>query len=519
MNPMFPSALFPVPAPLGGTFDSNAPSSGGFNDVNLSPPTAASGLNQRRVAGQAQPTAPPAGGFGFGGSGAAPMPSQSVPSAVTSAVQAPGSMTLGSFVRFFLRPRFLIPLFVLWALLSAVSFPLLVALSAADSSSVSGSSPSMPSADTSVFCPSPAHSHHLAAVQALLPPWQPSCIPCPLHAECRSDGVLRCFPMHTRVWHDCVSQADSHLAARDLKEKAIGALDLHAGRVLCGEPSALPPSVTTLADLTIDELRQLSLPAEVPAADRFMRDREWTQATQWIDSEATHASAWNRRNPFERLLLIHDDSRQPKRYRSVYPVLSLACRLRRIAHATPLRAAGWGLLITLILLLALVARVGSLYFARAAGIQRRICSTLREDCYFDYDRRLLIHQPQSLQALQTEHAPASPAASNPVSSWLRDAQEHLRQAVWSRVISLMSADAHVESGLRDFQFGTAQAWRWIGPPPESALREHADLSADTPRPLSSARGSASSSKQVPSTASRSSQQYGGEDSDRHMHDL
>lgn len=427
-------------------------------------------------------------------------------------------MTLSSFVRFFLRPRFLIPLFVLWAALSAMSFPLLVALSAADPLSASGSSLSMPTPDTSVFCPSPAHAHHLSAVQALLPPWQLACIPCPEHAECKSDGVLRCFPMHTRVWHDCVSQADTHLAARNLKEKAISALDLHAGQVLCGEPSALPPSVTTLADLTIDELRQLTMPSKIPAAERILRDREWALTAQWLDAEATHASAWNRRNPFERLLLIHNDSRQPKRYRSVYPVISLACRLRRIAHATPLRAAGWGLLITLLLLLALIMRVASLYFARAAGIRRRICDALREDCYFDYDRRLLIHQPQALQALQAEHAPLSAAASNPVMAWLRDAREQLRKAVWARVISLMTADAHIESGPRDFQYGRAEAWRWIGPPPESALREHVDLSANTPV------ASASASKRSPPSASRSPQQrggfdYGGEDSDRHMHDL
>ena len=513
MNPSFPSALFPSPAPAA-SFDS---SSGDFNDVSLSPPTTMSGLNQRR-AGQSQPASATAGDFGFGGgSGGHSLPSQSPPTtAVVSAVK--DSMTLGSFVHFFLRPRFLVPLVVLWALLSTLAFPLLVALSAADPSNDIGSSPSMPTPDTSVFCPSPGHSHHLSAVQALLPPWQPSCIPCPEHAECRDDGILRCFPMHTRVWHDCVSQADTHLVARDLKEKAIGALDLHAGRVLCGEPSVLAPSVTNLADLTIDELRQLSLPATIPAVDRVRRDREWALTAQWLESEATHASAWNRRNPFERLLLIHDDSRQPKRYRSVYPVISVSCRLRLIAHATPLRAAGWGLLIMLLLLSALLVRVVSLYFSRASAIRQRICAALREDCYYDYDRRLLIHQPQALQALQAEHAPPSPAASNPLSAWVRDAREQLRKAVWFRVISLMTADAHIESGSRDFQYGRADAWRWIGPPPESALREHADLSADTPVP-SSGRGSALRS---PLSASRSPQrgsEYGGDDADRHMHDL
>lgn len=194
---------------------------------------------------------------------------------------------------------------------------------------------------------------------------------------------------------------------------------------------------------------------------------------------------WRRDNPFQRLLYVHTDSRQMPRFRAVYPIRSIVCRVRLALWTRPLRALLYGVAGTSLVLLLFFLGFFVLFLVGSRTLLQQLLDSVREDYFFDYDRRVLVHQPHAVAALRDDFLAREAAQLRP-RAWSIEREVHalLCRCIWARARSLMDARSgkDVECATHAFQYGAEASWRWCGPRPASAA-SHPRSTADPSQQL------------------------------------
>jgi hypothetical protein len=378
---------------------------------------------------------------------------------------------------------------------------------------------SAPPVPTTVFCPSQRINAN-ELVKHLLPEWQSTCQRCPSAATCNESGRMQCETGWMRVDDACVFLNELHVAGLAKRNQLMQSLEEHTGKVICANGDPFSPTLdsawSSKHDLTMDQLRELVRPLPAPpgaSQEELARFRKlnnewhavWHLAFQWTIKETVKVEEYERMKdsrggakPDIRVLSISPSTRGASRpgaetrYRAVYPRVEWGCDLRRTVWQHKMLL----LLLTLFVFSTLWFFVFLWYYfaylTKSSTLYDRLVSKLREDYYYDYDRRRVVHSPMEVAAVRRDVLKELGADATEIEKADREEMQVEKGATmervlenmtdfsgrsqtslfarltFSRVESLMRADPDIEKCQHTFQFGAGASWRWIGPRPKSA---------------------------------------------------
>ena len=255
-----------------------------------------------------------------------------------------------------------------------------------------------------------------------------------------------------------------------MKEKLISALEQHAGRRVCGDTqSEGAPS----PDLTITELQEYVRPFHPTPAESERFERAWTFAQMWLRAEGVLTQNYNRDlvNPYERVLIVNEDSYQPLRFRAVYPSKPFTCRWREQLGAHWLSILFWSIVVTMLVHVAMAVQFWLRWRALVSRLSPPILSHLRSDVYVDVDAGVgtsgsVRSQQYCVEELREEFLPKLKPLPADASLFARLAHHTtllLHTLAWQSVYQRMMASSEVEKGREEhWKWGHAITWRWIG---------------------------------------------------------